>query len=356
MSASYGPVKAATVGLVDALPAAYRRPVSSAGLDRLLAILLAIQLASGLLTLRSGVPATAPLFWLHGLVGGALLVASVEKLRRSIGPAIRQRRWRRLLLGAVLSLLVAAALAGGFVWVASGRILSIGPWTILTLHVWAALAIIPVLAFHLLPRRWRLLRTTSVRRRMSRRTFLATGGLLLLGAVAWGGANLLDRVQGGVRRFTGSRWLPDGGIPPPTTFYGEGTPALAADTWRLRVTGRVARPLTLDRASLVALGETEADAVLDCTSGWAMRTTWRGVPLRNVLEAAGADPGAVFVNVRSTTGWMVPLERLDLDEALLATHVAGKPLPAANGAPLRLVAPRRRGLDWIKWVVEIEVA
>jgi len=52
---------------------------------------------------------------------------------------------------------------------------------------------------------------------------------------------------------------------------------------------------------------------------------------------------------------MVQLERLDLDEALLATHVAGESLPAVNGAPLRLVAPRRRGLDWIKWVTLIEV-
>ena len=60
--------------------------MSSAALDRLLAILLVALLASGLLTLRSGVPATAPLFWFHGLAGGALLVAATVKVRRSIGP------------------------------------------------------------------------------------------------------------------------------------------------------------------------------------------------------------------------------------------------------------------------------
>ncbi|MGH2382886.1 MAG: hypothetical protein ACRDG7_16920, partial [Candidatus Limnocylindria bacterium] len=187
--------------------------MSSAALDRLLAILLAIQLASGLLTLRSGVPTTAPLFWLHGLIGGALLVAALEKLRRSVVPAIRARRWRRLALGALLALLVAAALAGGFTWVASGRIWSIGPWTILTLHIWAALAIIPIVLFHLLPRRWRLLRPRPNRGlpSVSRRTILASGGLLAMGAIAWGAANLLDVVRGGARRFTGSRWLPDGG-------------------------------------------------------------------------------------------------------------------------------------------------
>ena len=329
--------------------------MSSAALDRLLAILLVAQLASGLLTLRSGVPATAPLFWFHGLVGGALLVAAVEKLRRSVAPAIRRRRWGRLILGALLTLLAAAALVGGFAWVAGGRILSIGPWTILTLHVWAALALVPVVIVHLVPRRFRLLRPPSRAPRLSRRTFLASAALVAIGAVAWGTANVLDRVMGGTRRFTGSRWLPAGGIPPSTTFYGEGIPDVDLTAWRLRVGGRVDRPMSLDLDALAALDVDERDATLDCTSGWVMTTRWRGTPLRALLEAAGADPSAPFVRVRSVTGWSVSLEREDLDGALLATHVAGAPLPSANGAPVRLVAPRRRGLDWIKWVETIEV-
>jgi hypothetical protein len=330
--------------------------MSGAALDRLLAFLLVTQLTTGLLTLRSGQPATAPLFLLHGLVGGALLVASVEKLRRSVGPAIRAGRWRNLLLGAALALLVAAALAGGFAWVASGRIWSIGPWTILTLHVWAALAILPILVFHLLPRRWRLLRPRSMARPMTRRTFLAVSGVATLGALAWAAADILDRVGGGARRFTGSRWLPEGGIPPPTTFYGEGTPAIDLAAWRLRVHGRVASPLELDLAGLADLAVESREAVLDCTSGWVLRTGWRGTPLAAVLSAAGADADATFVKVRSVTGWMVPLERSELADALLATHVAGEPLPAGNGAPLRLVIPGRRGLDWVKWVTELEIA
>ncbi|MDQ3689936.1 MAG: molybdopterin-dependent oxidoreductase [Chloroflexota bacterium] len=331
--------------------------MSSAALDRLLAILIVVQLTSGLLTLRAGVPATAPLFWLHGLMGGALLVAAIEKLRRSIGPAIRHRRWRRLAVGAVLTLLVAAALAGGFTWVASGRIWAIGPWTILTLHVWAALAIVPIVLVHLLPRRWRLLRPRGLRGRpsISRRTVLAIGGVMALGTVAWGAANVLDVARGGLRRFTGSRWLPEGGIPPPTTFYGEGTPPTDEESWRLSVTGRVARELSLDLAGLAALDTVDRDATLDCTSGWVMTTAWRGTPLASVLEAAGAESGGSRVTVRSVTGWIVALNRDEIDGCLLATHVAGEPLPAANGAPCRLVVPTRRGLDWIKWVSEIRV-
>jgi hypothetical protein len=331
--------------------------MSTAALDRLLAILITAQLASGLLTLRAGVPATAPLFWVHGLIGGALLVAAVMKLRRSIGPAVRGRRWRPLALSALLTLLVAAALAGGFAWVASGRLWSIGPWTILTLHVWAALAIVPIVVLHLLPRRWRLLRPRAFggRPRFSRRTVLATGAIVALGAVTWGTANLLDVARGGVRRFTGSRWLPPGSIPPPTTFYGEGTPTIDVDAWRLAISGAGVRQLTVDRAELAALGTVDRDATLDCTSGWVMTTTWRGTPLASVLESAGADAGSSRVTVRSVTGWSVALNRDEIEGSLLATHVAGEPLPAANGAPCRLVVPTRRGLDWIKWVTEIRV-
>jgi DMSO/TMAO reductase YedYZ molybdopterin-dependent catalytic subunit len=191
---------------------------------------------------------------------------------------------------------------------------------------------------------------------MSRRTLLGAAVVGGIGALAWGAANLLDALQGGMRRFTGSRWLPVGGIPPPTTFYGEGPPAIDPDTWRLRITGHVDRPLILDAASLAVIGMVDQQAILDCTSGWAMRTTWRGTPLAAVLDEAGADPGATLVRVRSVTGWNVTLERHELADALLATHVAGEPLPAANGAPCRLVAPGRRGLDWVKWVADIEVA
>src|SRR5688572_7281332 len=158
--------------------------MSTAVLDRLLAVLIVVQVGTGLLTLRSGVPATAPLFWLHGLIGGTLLVAAAEKLRRSVGPAVRQRRWRRLLVGALLTLLVAAALAGGFGWVVSGRIWSIGPWTVLTLHVWAALAAVPIVVVHLAPRRWRLIRPRPGGPRLSRRTLLATAAIGILGAAA----------------------------------------------------------------------------------------------------------------------------------------------------------------------------
>jgi DMSO/TMAO reductase YedYZ molybdopterin-dependent catalytic subunit len=342
--------------------------MSTAALDRLLAGLVAAQLVTGLLSLRAGSPPTWPLFVVHGLLGATLLVAVAVKLRRSVPGALAHRRWRQLAVASLLAVLTLAALLGGFAWVASGRILNVGPWTILTLHVWAALALLPIALIHLAPRRWRLLvplrraraagsaSSGESRRRISRRALLGAGALAAAGGVAWLTAEVSDRVQGGVRRFTGSRWLPDGGIPPPTTFFGETTAPIDAAAWRLTVFGRVRRPLELDLDGLAALGPTEREEVLDCTSGWVMRTSWRGVGLGRVIDASEPLPEARHVVVRSVTGWYA---RLPLDEArraLLATHVAGQPLPHGNGAPCRLVAPDRRGLEWVKWVDEIEVS
>jgi DMSO/TMAO reductase YedYZ molybdopterin-dependent catalytic subunit len=64
---------------------------------------------------------------------------------------------------------------------------------------------------------------------------------------------------------------------------------------------------------------------------------------------------ARLVEIRSITGWSTSLDVRDARGALLAWSVAGGPLPAANGAPLRLVVPNHRGLDWVKWVGDLEV-
>jgi hypothetical protein len=320
--------------------------MSHATLDRVLALLVVGIGATGLLALKAGGPAANWLFVLHGLLGGALVAATIWKLRRSAPRAVASGRWRRLALAAVVALLVAGALTGGFLWVAIGELLTVGSWTVLTLHAWLGLVLVPVIAVHLLPRRWRVA-TTAPRIGVSRRTLLATGGLALAGVAAFGAAALLDAARGGARRFTGSRWLPRGGVPPPTTFYGEGPPPIDPDAWRLTAGDRI-----LDLASLRTLGEVDLTTVLDCTSGWAIETTWRGMPLSAVL----AIPERGSIRVRSITGWSTILTADEARTALLATAVAGAPLPFANGAPCRLVVPGRRGLDWVKWVDEVSLA
>lgn len=320
-----------------------------AALDRLLAVLVLAMAATGLLSLRAGSPDTAWLFTLHAVLGGALLAASIVKLRRSVPRAARAGRWRRLALGGAVSLGVVAALTGGFLWVASGELLTVGAWTVLTLHAWIGLLVVPFIVVHVLPHRWRVLRSTA-RDRVSRRTVLAVGGLGVAGLALFGVANLIELARGGVRRFTGSRWLPTGGIPPATTFFGEPTPPIDVDAWRLTVTTPDGPSRDWTLADLRALGETELAAVLDCTSGWAIETGWRGVPLTTVT---GPVADGARLKVTSVTGWSTVLDAGLARTAFLATGVAGIDLPAGNGAPCRLVVPDRRGLDWVKWVRDI---
>ena len=336
--------------------------MTTATLDRILALLVLAMAGTGLASLRVGSPDGSWLFVAHGVIGGSLAVAVALKLVRSVPPALARRSIRRLAISLVVSFVAVAALAGGLLWVASGRRLEVGGWTVLTLHAWAGLVLVPLVVVHLVPRRWRLLRPGSRARSSSRgrpiprRSVLAAGGLLAAGGAIALAADRLDAIRGGQRRFTGSRELPAGGIPPTTTFFGEPTPEVDLAAWRLAVSGRVARPGSWSLDELIALGSTDLTAILDCTSGWWIETGWRGVPLRTLLATAGASAEARRVTVRSVTGWSA---QLPIDEAagcLLATAVAGGPLPAGNGAPLRLVAPDRRGLDWVKWVDRIEVA
>ena len=329
--------------------------MGQATLDRVLAVLVVAMAATGLLSLRAGAADTAWVFTVHAVLGGSLLAATVLKLRRSVPRAARAGRWRRLALGSLVSLGVVAALTGGFLWVASGELLTVGTWTVLTLHAWVGLLVVPLVVVHLVPRRWRVLRLPP-RNGVSRRTVLAAAGLGLVGVGAFGLTSLADLLRGGVRRFTGSRWLPTGGIPPVTTFFGEGTPSIDPAAWRLTVaTPSTMRSWTLE--ALRGLGETEMSAVLDCTSGWAIETGWRGVPLAAVLDAtdAGASGRRRRVRVESVTGWSADLPMDAARGAFLATGVAGVDLPAGNGAPCRLVVPDHRGLDWVKWVAAIRV-
>jgi DMSO/TMAO reductase YedYZ molybdopterin-dependent catalytic subunit len=336
--------------------------MTSASVDRLLALLVVLLATTGLVSLRAGAPNEGWVFVVHGVLAGCLLVAVVLKLRASLPRAVGSRRWRRLALGLTVSLVTLAALTGGYTWVASGEILWLDiagliRWTVLTLHAWLGLILVPLVVVHLLPTRWRLLRPRSTatvvrgaQRLVTRRSLLLGATLVTAGIAFRLVADTVDLARGGSRRFTGSRWLPRGGVPPATTFLGEGAPDIDPATWRLSAGDHA---FTLD--DLRALGSVTSTTVLDCTSGWALETSWDGVSLTAVAEAAGL-PSDVPLVVRSLTGWSTVLEPRDAARSVLAWACAGQPLAVGNGAPLRLVVPDRRGLDWVKWIRSIELA
>ena len=101
--------------------------------------------------------------------------------------------------------------------------------------------------------------------------------------------------------------------------------------------------------------DAELTATIDCTGGWYSTQRWRGVPVAEVLALAGPTEAAASVTFTSVTGYY---RRFSLDEAgryLLATHVGDQALSNGHGFPMRLVAPGKRGFEWVKWVERIEV-
>src|SRR5215207_2148721 len=84
--------------------------VSSAALDRLLAALVAGLAVTGGLSLTFGSPSGGWLFLLHDVLAGLLAVAVAAKLRVSVPRAVRSRRWARLVLAGIVSVVAVGSL------------------------------------------------------------------------------------------------------------------------------------------------------------------------------------------------------------------------------------------------------
>lgn len=140
-----------------------------------------------------------------------------------------------------------------------------------------------------------------------------------------------------------------------------GVTAAAQDPgWRLTVTGRVAREVTLTLADLHALPQHTARLPIACVEGWSVEATWHGVRLRDVLRLAGAGSGArvrvesLELHGRYRTSRIDPPHWHD-PLTLLALGMNGEPLALDHGRPCRLIAPNRPGVLQTKWVHRLVV-
>jgi len=136
-----------------------------------------------------------------------------------------------------------------------------------------------------------------------------------------------------------------------------GTPAIDPGRYRLRVEGLVSRPLQLDLAALAALPQHQCVIRHVCVEGWSAIVAWSGPRLADVVALAGPSPLAGYVFIESADTYY---ESWDLASALhpqtlLATHMNGAPLPAANGAPVRLATPVKLGYKLSKWVTGLKL-
>ncbi len=314
-----------------------------------------IAFTTGVVSLVSGHAQEWFIFFLHGIVGFWLLLLLWGKLRRVWPRLIHPRRWdRRTVYGLLALLFVALALGSGIVWAAGGELYFAG-FNLLNWHIGLGFVLTTVIVIHMFARAKRLRKRDVAGRRQA----LRFGALLLGGVALWPAQQLADRalrLPGATRRFTGSREVGShaGNAFPTSSWVADAPRPIDAQRWRLSVGGAVASPRDFSYDELAAVGD-ELEGTLDCTGGFFSTQRWRGVRIGRLLDQAALHEEARYVSFVSVTSyrWSLPLE--EARTALLATHTGEEPLSHEHGFPLRLVAPGRRGFEWVKWITRVEV-
>ncbi|HSM58214.1 MAG TPA: molybdopterin-dependent oxidoreductase [Candidatus Sulfomarinibacteraceae bacterium] len=313
-----------------------------------LLLLLLLQLVTGYLGLVNGRVERAWLLWAHGMGAYGIVLLLLWKGAIVWDVLGRGKRWRPARLAfLVLALLLVVVILLGVLWTFGGLEYAFG-FSLISLHIYLAVPLMILLAFHA----WRMRWIWRVKRATNRRAFLRMGAVALGGAVLWW---LARRVQL-ARRFTGSYEVGSyGGWFPRVSWINDDPRPIEAEQWQLVLDGLVRQPLRLSYEQARELAGEEMTATLDCTGGWYSTQVWRGIPLSGLLAMAGVHQGARSVTVHSVTGYWRRFSLREAEAFLLAADVAGQPLSHGHGFPLRLVAPGRRGFAWVKWVTHVTV-
>ena len=148
---------------------------------------------------------------------------------------------------------------------------------------------------------------------------------------------------------------------PPGAAYAAHAASGFAD-WRIKVTGLVARPLSLSLADIRAMPQRTQITRHDCVEGWSAIGQWTGPQLRRILAAAGVKDRARYIVFRCADriGGDLYYESCDMVDALhpqtiMAWALNNAVLPIANGAPLRLRIERQLGYKHAKYVMGIRL-
>ncbi|WP_211464709.1 SorA family sulfite dehydrogenase catalytic subunit [Collimonas silvisoli] len=159
--------------------------------------------------------------------------------------------------------------------------------------------------------------------------------------------------------------------------------SIDAESYRLMISGRVKRELSLSLAELKSIAPAvEVVAINQCSgnsrafstprvfgaqlgNGSMGNARWIGVPLKAVLEHAGILADAKQVSFKGLDQPVLPstpefIKALDIDHALsgepiIAWSMNGTDIPFLNGYPIKLIVPGYFGTYWVKHLSQIEV-
>ena len=197
--------------------------------------------------------------------------------------------------------------------------------------------------------------------RVSRRGFLATIGasaLAIVGLTAGQSFAILDPFNLFAPR---KRGIGPQNLPVNRSAEDAGVFEAALDpNWVLTLTNGD-RTMSFSREQLLAMPQVDVELPIACVEGWSQLAHWRGVRMRDLADAVGADPNSRFV-VRSLEErgsfritQMGPEYARD-ESTLVALELNGETLDIEHGYPARMIAPARPGVTQTKWLSSLEVA
>jgi DMSO/TMAO reductase YedYZ molybdopterin-dependent catalytic subunit len=303
-------------------------------------------------------------------IAGQIIVGSLGGLFYGLTIARREKAaWYSLGIFFLLPLLVAVA----FLWPALGT--GYAGWpirpAILINCLGLAIAFLAfertlVLGFRFLIRAPAAPRDLAYSPPIGRRA-LVLGGLGLL--AAGGGAAIIRRLfQVASFSYDGTQYKgPDvQGITPNDEFYcvtkNVIDPRVDESLWRLEITGLVKNPQTYKLDRLKSLPAVSQETTLMCISnglgaGLMSNALWRGVPMRELLGAAGPLAGAAKVRLHGVDNYTdtFPLTKALEPSTLVAYEMNGARLPNRHGFPARVVVPGYFGEKNVKWLTRIEL-
>ena len=162
-------------------------------------------------------------------------------------------------------------------------------------------------------------------------------------------------------------------------------PTAAPDAWKITVDGEVNQKIELTLGEMKTRFQPKTyRMVLECggngrsffsppgrgnqwTNGGAGCAEWSGVPLAEVLKAAGLRPSAKYTGhygadphlsgdtSKESISRGVPVDKAMEEHGLIVWSMNGAPLPHIHGGPVRLVIPGWPGSVSSKWLTRIWV-